>query len=182
MKKSIIVLLAFVALLFGCSEDTLLNDLAKSADENALQSEMVNANKKEPVTRPFKLRGSGTFAPMNEPCDSGLLQLLVAGSGNATHFGLFNVEITYCTNPPVGSIHILNGTLTAANGDKIFFYSNNLINIGDSGLDDGGLFTIYHITGGTERFNQASGDFKLYGIVDFENGVYSNYGEGEITY
>ena len=61
MKKLIIVLLAFVAMLFGCSEDTLLNDLAKSADENALQSEMVKANKGKAVTKTIKIRSSGTF-------------------------------------------------------------------------------------------------------------------------
>ena len=90
MKKLIIVLLAFVAMLFGCSEDTLLNDLAKSADENALQSEMVKDNKGKPVTKPFKIKGSGTISFMpNETC-GGLIPLLVKGHGNATHLGKFN--------------------------------------------------------------------------------------------
>ena len=41
MKKLLIFLIAFVELFLGCSEDTLLNDLAKSADEDTLQTEMT---------------------------------------------------------------------------------------------------------------------------------------------
>ncbi len=185
MKFKIIVLLAFVAILFACSQDSLLNDLTKSADEDALQTEMTqfDLKKGKAVTRPFKLRGSGTFTPTGGTCDSGLAQVLIDGSGNATHLGLFKAEITYCTdlgNDP--GIHILEGTLTAANGDKMFFYSNNIIDPGDSGMDAGGVYSIYHYENGTGRFEDGYGEFKLYGIVDYVNGVYSNYGEGYITY
>jgi hypothetical protein len=190
MKKLIIVLLAFVAMLFGCSEDTLLNDLAKSADENALQSEMLKENKGKAVTKPFKLRGAGTFEIVGEPvvpCMFELPQVLIKGEGNGTHIGLFTVEITYCTN--FDNIHIAEGFQMAANGDKLFFYSNNLVNPGDVGLDEGGAFSIYHYTHGTGRFEDLSGFVKLYGIQEYTDpsqpwlgGTYTNHGEGEITY
>ncbi len=184
MKKLIIVLLAFVAMLFGCSEDTLLNDLAKSADENASQFEMVKENKGKAVTKPFKLRGSGTIEftyPVKCP---DLVQLVAKGTGNATHLGKFSVELNICSNfnfqPPENPdlIYEITGTQIAANGDELYFYAS--FANGDIDFNQGS--TLYHYDKGTGRFLDVEGEITLYGVSDLEKGVYSNYGEGWIKY
>jgi len=194
MKKLVIFLIAFVALFLGCSEDTLLNDLAKSADEDTLQTEMtqsdIDLTKGKAVTKTIKIRSSGTFnivGEPDEPCMFGLPQVLISGEGNASHLGLFTVEITYCTD--FAEIHIAEGFQIAANGDKLFFYSNNLENLGDVGFDEGGTYSIYHYTHGTGRFEYVTGFIKLYGIQEYTDadqpwlgGTFTNHGEGEITY
>ena len=183
MKKLIIVLLAFVTMLFGCSEDTLLNDLAKSADENALQSEIIKENKGKAVTRPFKLKGSGilTFEP-SDPFD-GSFYATVEGEGNGTHLGRFTISLNWFAikvndEPPMYSpISQVSGFMTAANGDILNTYL--------SGYDpiDGGYE--YTFVPGTGRFESVEGKVKIYQVQEMINDlnfIYTNYGEGEITY
>jgi len=193
MKKLLIFLIAFVELFLGCSEDTLLNDLAKSADEDTLQTEMTQSDiyltKGKAVTKTIKIRSSGTFNIVGEPDEpymSGLPQVVISGEGNASRLGLFTVEITYCTD--FAEIHIAEGFQIAANGDKLFFYSNNLENLGDVGFDEGGAYSIYHYTHGTGRFEYVTGFIKLYGIQEYTDadqpwlcGKFTNHGEGKIT-
>jgi len=190
MKNRFLFLLAIVAMLFACSEDSTFTDLTKSADQTTLNSEFKKGHNGKVVVRPFKIKGSGTFNIVGEPddpCIYGLPQVLISGQGNASHLGLFSVEITYCTN--FTDIHIAEGFQIAANGDEIFFYSNNLVNPGDVGFDEGGAYAIYHYTHGTGRFKDVTGFIKLYGIQEYIDpnqpwlgGTYTNQGEGEIAY
>lgn len=162
--KLAIWLVALLAIAFiGCTSDDPVDDI----QERSVQ-----------VERPFKVEGSGTFeivAP--DVCEDGLVQVLIQGSGNATHLGLFNVTIDYCTN--FANIHILNGHMEAANGDLLYFY-----NVG-GGQDENGIYTDYYYYAGTGRFENVTGTLKLYGVSEFTgptSGVYSNHGEGTLTY
>lgn len=187
MKNRFLFLLAIAAMLFACSEDNLLNDLTKSADETTLNSEMNKRDNGKAVIKPFKIKGSGTISYMpNEICGE-LVPLLVRGQGNATHLGLFNVELTICSNfhPNIENrVEIIDGTMIAANGDKLFFTANSAV--GDIGIDNNGEYTLYHFERGTGRFEFCIGEVKLYGNVEIDpvtlNGIYSNYGEGWIKY
>ncbi|MBT8287801.1 MAG: hypothetical protein KJO00_07260 [Bacteroidia bacterium] len=130
------------------------------------------------VERPFKMRSSGTFQIVTPVvCDEGLVQVLIEGQGKGTLIGNFSVTITYCTD--FGDIHILNGYQIAANGDQLFFY-----NIG-GGEDENGFYNDYYYYSGTGRFENVSGTLRLYGVFEFTgptSGVFSNQGEGTLTY
>jgi hypothetical protein len=77
--------------------------------------------------------------------------LAVRAEGNATHLGRFSREETILFNPGTGSLSGLM-VITAANGDQLF------------GAVEGGFVSptmatgTYAFTGGTGRFENASGD------------------------
>jgi hypothetical protein len=129
------------------------------------------------VTRDIKIDNSGiiTFNMNSAECDP-YIQVLIKGQGNASHLGLFTIEISYCSDGvnPVGPIL---GKQTAANGDQIFTalvgagYDENLGNYMDF---------IYY--GGTGRFIDAYGEVRLYGVVDYANQVFKLHGGGTLTY
>ena len=181
MKKLLIFLIAFVALFLGCSEDTLLKDLAKSANGDALQTEMtqsdLKANNGKAVTKTIKSRSSGTiaFVPNSSDCN-GFTKVLIQGQGNATHLGLFTIELSYCSDGvnPLGPIL---GFQTAANGDKLFTAL-----VGGGFDPELGPYQDYIYYDGTGRFEGASGEVRLYGSPDYDNLVFENHGEGTLTY
>jgi hypothetical protein len=57
----------------------------------------IDLTKGKAVTKTIKIRSSGTFnivGEPDEPCMSGLPEVLISGEGNASHLGLFTIEIT----------------------------------------------------------------------------------------
>jgi len=99
---------------------------------------------KDQVERPFKLHGYGT-AILN--FDNGTWTF-ADKSGEATHLGLF-------TMPGAGTFipsFTGTGSLLAANGDEVFWY------VEQAGPEYPAFFTI---TGGTGRFEGASGSFAI---------------------
>ena len=163
MKFKLTLVLASLLLLtfMGCTEDMI-------SDEN--RSALVE--------RPWKSKASGTFnMVMPSGCDGELLQIDIAGSGKATHLGNFDVNLTNCTN--LSTVFMISGYLTAANGDEIYTY-----NVGQ-GMDDDGPYLLFMIDGGTGRFEDASGEIRLYEVIEFTSptgGIFSNRGLGTITY
>ena len=103
---------------------------------------------------PFQ--GSAEGATVSVSPDPAGVVLLVLAEGDATHLGRFSREETILFNPATGA---LTGLIifTAANGDQL------------SGTVEGGFITsgtatgTYTFTGGTGRFQNASGeaDFSL---------------------
>lgn len=173
MKTNAFIVMAFFAMVFmGCSVESI-----DPIDESAnLELSQDNPTSKA-VTRPFKVRGSGTLE-MVEPTECvDLYQIDIQGQGNATHLGRFTVVITYCTD--FQTTFILTGTMTAANGDELYFYS-----VG-GGTDMNGDYTDYLYDGGTGRFEYVTGELKLYDVVEFTPpgpGVYTNHGFGTLTF
>jgi hypothetical protein len=104
------------------------------------------------------------------------------GSGNATHMGLSNlshslvVDLHQVSNgcfPLTGT-----GTLVAANGDKLFLTRTGVVCPQPDGTIPGDL--PYTITGGTGRFEGATGSGIVHGV--FYNGVITERYEGMISY
>jgi len=126
------------------------------------------------VTKKFKIRAAGTMimTPDSPDC-GGFIQVSVRGKGNATHLGLFTIELDYCSDgsAPLGPIY---ATQTAANGDKLF----SVVVGGDPSVNS--LDFLYY--DGTGRFEGGSGFITLFFEFDYANQTFSNYGEGTITY
>ena len=115
--------------------------------------------------------------------------------GNATHLGLINAETSIGQDGNCnlsGTTFILStttaGQIVAANGDKITYTGNDAIDLNNIIFNGGTTATItglWTITGGTGRFNGATGSFLIKGIVNVAaaNGpTFSITGEGTITY
>jgi hypothetical protein len=106
-----------------------------------------------------------------------------AGSGNATHLGLSGFSdsqaVDLSTFPTTGCALVTNsGTLSAANGDELFFAQNGpACRQPDGSLSGHFVFTF---TGGTGRFQGATGG----GTVDGNNvnGVITENWTGTISF
>ena len=172
--RTILLIAILAGFLLSCNEDPLLDPLEEAV---LVQSEQNLAASKasKAVTRPLKIRVEGTLTIEGEEC-APLAQVNVEGIGNATHLGKFSVSIIWCTN--FAEINTQNGTQVAANGDELYFYAVGF------GTDENGDWTDYVYDGGTGRFEFATGDLRLYGIVTFTGptGVFTNSGEGTLTY
>lgn len=167
------LVMALCAIFFiGCSVDNNLDPIDEPTNLELYEKTISKAK-----ARPFKVKGAGTFqivAPIQ--CEN-LTQVLIDGQGNASHLGLFTVLITYCTDFEFN--HFITGTMTAANGDELYFYSVGF------GEDAEGQWTDYIYDGGTGRFENVTGELTMYGVSVFTSptsGVYTNYGSGTLTY
>jgi hypothetical protein len=102
---------------------------------------------------PFKGHSSGTVTTTGFDPATGTAFTHVDGEGRATHLGHFtvtgHVEVDVATGVPHGT-----WTLTAANGDQLF------LDMGGSGIDDHHGFGAFTVTGGTGRFEGASGYYE----------------------
>ena len=102
-----------------------------------------------------------------------------SGSGNATHFGRFAVTYRFTvdllTGDGVGSHEFI-----AANGDSLYTESTAIS--GPTDIPDTFLVVESHmITGGTGRFEGASGSFTLERLVSVITGVTSGSFNGTIV-
>jgi hypothetical protein len=132
----------------------------------------------EPVVRKLKIRGSGNFSFGPPSCDPpAVADAFVQGTGNATHLGLFTIELSYCIEADNTPVTPPSGIQTAANGDQLF--TQMVFTDVDPEL---GLFQDYIYDGGTGRFEDAEGYVRLYTEIDFVNLTYSNHGEGWLAY
>ena len=102
-----------------------------------------------------------------------------SGSGNATHLGRFTVtyeiEVDIPTFHGVGSYHFV-----AANGDSIF---TDVEGQGTEPTVDGVSFIVetHTITGGTGRFDGATGSFTVDRVINVFTGVSSGSFDGTIV-
>ena len=108
-------------------------------------------------------------------CDA---RLFLEGAGTATHLGLFTITLGFCGRGD-GTLDNGTGTFVAANGD--------LLNITFHGVSDGGHpvlhFTSYvTFTGGTGRFEGATGTATVNGIFDATTGAGPADWDGTITF
>jgi hypothetical protein len=175
--KKIMNITAIVALLLGlasCQKDDTSSANNPGHGENTL---------KNAVIRPFNAHSTGTIAIVyseENECYPEFPQVQLIGSGTGTHIGNHTSEWYVCSNQQGGLEGTFYGTLTAANGDKIYFSQ-----------PDPGVFTIdefgnvtgeFDITGGTGRFEGATGHINTFGVDDFVNMTFDIYSEGFITY
>src|SRR6185369_7740662 len=109
------------------------------------------------VERPFAINGTGVATLVTD--ESGhLIGAIPTGSGTATHLGQWTVTGKVNYIPDANGVLHSSGeaTLTAANGDKIFFQIDGILDP-VAAVDQG----FFHFAGGTGRFEGASGDLNF---------------------
>ena len=112
---------------------------------------------------PFKGTYTNTHQTLQPPP---MFQQKVTGKGNATHLGassfeaITNVKVT----PPAPFAVSGTRTLTAANGDQLFTKFTGISTPLSPGVSRANLHDV--ITGGTGRFQAASGSFDAVAISD----------------
>lgn len=106
------------------------------------------------VERPFALKGAGV-APLITDGDGHVIGATPTGSGTATYLGQWTVAGNVHYTPDSNGVLHSSGdaTLTAANGDKVQIQIEGILDP-VAGMDQG----IFHIVGGTGRFEGATGD------------------------
>lgn len=176
MKKimNIAAIATLLLALAACQKDS-------SSVSNSSQDETTL--KKKAVTRPFKTHDTGTigivYGPENE-CYPNFSQIQFTGTGTGTHVGNHTGEWYVCMNQQGGLEGAFYGTMTAANGDQIYFSQPDptVFTIDAEGNVTGN----FDIVGGTGRFEGATGHFDTYGVDDFVNMTFEIYSDGYITY
>jgi len=104
--------------------------------------------------RPFALSGTGVATLITN--EAGMpIGAIPTGSGTATHLGQWTVTGNVKYTPDANGVLHSSGdaTITAANGDKVQIQIEGILDPA-AGMDQG----IFHIVGGTGRFEGATGD------------------------
>jgi hypothetical protein len=155
------------------------------ADDFNLQTGLKSAKSgKKTLTKSIEFkRSTGTFdvVPNMGFCDDILapLQMVIEGEGIATHLGRFTVKNLACMDWDGTFMSPVYGFITAACGSEI----HTMMGIPYPDLENPpNLFYPYRIIGGTEKYQDASGHFLMYGYTDPSTGQWSFTGEGEISY
>ncbi len=174
-KHSFLLLLAGTVLLFSSCKKELRDDNSSSS---GLLSSIQKQNKPK-ETVPFKAHFTVTQEVIQAPGPGTPLIVFSHGTGEASHMGKTTYEATVTIDvsaTPVSAIDTT--TLTAANGDQIFF--NSIAIVGDPDANGNSIITLTStITGGTGRFAHASGT--LTGIIT-GSPIFTIHFEGMISY
>jgi len=191
MKNFVIISLA-VTLFTACSKD--------SADINPGTTDNVTSNnEKSLVTRPFSasINAVADTDPSIPPtaCSGDLPGFAAPDfilSGTAAHMGQLDIQnsrlhhndcnLSFSTAQLTTNV---SGQLAAANGDLIYYNGDdivNVINLLTQAGTTGEITGTWTITGGTGRFENATGSFTIDGIVDLVGNSFSCQCNGTITY
>ena len=106
------------------------------------------------VERPFALSGTGVATLITN--EQGMpIGAIPTGSGTATHLGQWTVTGNVKYTPDQNGVLHSSGdaTITASNGDKVQIQIEGILDP-VAGMDQG----LFHIVGGTGRFEGATGD------------------------
>ena len=168
------------------------------SDELASPSSSARLEERSSQSRPFSatLSASINFEAGVPPtaCSGdlpGLALLDYSVSGQATHLGNLgsssNLHHESC-NVNGAELELttsISGQLVAANGDKIYYTADDVIDVTNFVFQNGLPGTItgdWTITGGTGKFEDASGSFEINGLVDFTTLSLTFTANGTITY
>ena len=130
------------------------------------------------VERPFALNGSGVATLITD--ESGhLIGAVPTGSGTATHLGQWTVAGTVYYTPDSNGVLRSSGeaTLTAANGDKLQFQIDGILDP-VAAVDQG----VFRFVGGTGRFEGASGEANFLVSINPLTGGFELTVVGKINY
>ena len=130
------------------------------------------------VERPFALNGTGVATLITDGAGH-LIGATPTGSGTATHLGQWTVTGTVNYTPDSNGVLHSSGsaTLTAANGDKLQIQIDGILDP-VAGVDQG----IFHIVGGTGRFEGATGDANFVVTINPLTGGFELTVVGKINY
>jgi hypothetical protein len=166
-----------------------------SSDELASPGVSTPISQRSEQARAFHANLSGALNIESAPTAcTGLFPLSVVDyfvSGNATHLG--NLDASSFLHHDDCNVDVatflltssVSGHLVAANGDWIEYTGLDTVNIFNYATESGpnGPFTgTWTITGGTGKFEDASGSFTISGLVDFATLGFSVVADGTITY
>ncbi len=198
MKKITIFAVA-IMLLTACKKD--INEMRSDTIMQADLASKTNAESAK-VTRPMKVDfySSVNLASPSLTCTLPGVPFGIANSGyflhgKSTHLGLINSETSMGQDGSCnlnGTTFILStttaGQIVAANGDKITYTGNDAIDLNNiifHGGTTAAITGLWTITGGTGRFDGATGSFTINGIVNVAapgGPTFSVTGVGTITY
>ena len=108
------------------------------------------------------------------------MSVTASGSGEATHLGRYTVTYEVQVDLPTGTGSGLSAHYVAANGDSLFAEGSGQA----TPTDDPSIFNVvetYTITGGTGRFEGATGSFTEERQVNIETGVTAGTISGNIV-
>ena len=130
------------------------------------------------VERPFALNGAGV-APLITDEAGHLIGATPTGSGTATHLGQWTVSGNVSYIPDQNGVLHSSGlaTLTAANGDKLLFQIEGILDP-VAAVDQG----VFHFVGGTGRFEGASGTANFLVSINPVTGGFELTAVGKIDY
>ena len=128
--------------------------------------------------RPFALSGTGVATLITN--EAGMpIGAIPTGSGTATHLGQWTVTGNVKYTPDANGVLHSSGdaTITAANGDKVQIQIEGILDPA-AGMDQG----IFHIVGGTGRFEGATGDANFVVALNPLTGGFDLTVVGKINY
>ncbi|HKR04462.1 MAG TPA: hypothetical protein VJY62_07485 [Bacteroidia bacterium] len=184
--KKLTIIIAALGLLAACNK--------QSDDLSVPESSQNNSTLRH--ARPFNatLNAAADANAAPTPC-SGVVPFAASDfllSGTATHTGLMNAQTSRlhhvsCDVNVTTMLLTTNVTvdLVAANGDIIHCTGDDVVNVANLLTGTGTTGTItgtWTITGGTGRFNSASGSVTISGLVDFVTNSFSCECVGTISY
>jgi hypothetical protein len=189
MKKITIIALA-VTLLAACSKDNM-----EINPDSTAQNSSTSSVQKALVTRAFSANISAVADPTSPPTScSGVIPFAAPDfilSGNAIHLGQLNglsrlhhVSCDVDVNTALLTTNV-SGQIVAANGDVINYTGDDVVNIASLLTQTGTTGAItgtWTITGGSGRFEGATGTLTINGIVDLVGGSFTCDCVGTITY
>lgn len=174
---------ASVALIAAGACDAPLSPVA-AGSETPSQFSAALGRAGSAVTVPFEARFFTDLVSIAPDASCGGPPMLLntqEGFGEATHLGRFSVLITFCIDPsellddgqlsPGESLPYENGlgTLTAANGDRLFITIAGAVLPSDHPDFDFEFSDPFEIVGGTGRFDGATGGGVTNSLVDFQS-------------
>ena len=178
MKNRILILMLSVVTLFACSSDSLNNDEVNLSNQKV---DLQTSSSKRAVTRPFKIKGSGTFSvSQGDGISCSAIFLNALGEGTVTHLGRSTLLVEWCWDGSPNDIGTKTLTLTAANGDVLHGTYNFIQWTSETTLEQGLVFD-----GGTGRFENATGEFIESLVIASDtgsSGTFTASGEGTLTY
>lgn len=129
------------------------------------------------VERPFALSGTGV-APLIVDGSGNLIGATPTGSGTATHLGQWTVSGNVHYTPVNGVLKSSgDATITAANGDKLQIQIDGTLDP-VAAVDQG----VFHIVGGTGRFEGATGEADFVVAINPLTGGFELTVVGKINY
>lgn len=172
MRPVLILTLLSVALTAnGCGSD--ITGVRHSPE---LLTARGNAQSGATVTVPFKAHYVANIVGVGPGlgCDA---RLSLEGAGEGTYLGRFSITLGFCGRPD-GTLDNGTGTFVAANGDLLYITFH--------GVSDGGFPTLHFtsyvtFTGGTGRFDGATGSATVQGSFDDITGAGPADWDGTIT-
>jgi len=130
------------------------------------------------VERPFAINGSGVATLITDPSGNPI-GAVATGAGTATHLGQWTVTGNPKYTPDSNGVIHSSGeaTLTAANGDKLNFTIDGILDP-IAGVDQG----VFYFLGGTGRFEGASGSANFVVSINPTTGGFDLTVVGKINY